>query len=120
MGKCSSLLHVLTLTYLMNDSRKKGRELLIRDGEERATQEWIKVQLSVMIMFLMRFLGFPSSLKGLPPLTYSFLILWPFSFLFRGLQLLSFPNPGGDPRAQIFKLADLSYMLRECLAVNGV
>lgn len=41
-------------------------------------------------------------------------------FLFRGLQLLSFPNPGGDPRAQIFKLADLSYMLREWLAVNGV
>lgn len=47
----------------MNDSRKKGRELLIWDGEEWARQEWIKVQLSTMITFLMRFLGFPSSLR---------------------------------------------------------
>lgn len=40
-------------------------------------------------------------------------------FLLRGLQLLSFPNPAGDPRAQISKLADLSYMLREGVALKG-
>lgn len=54
----------------------------------------------------------------LPSLTYSFLILWPLSFLLRGLQLLSFPNPAGDPRAQISKLADFSYMLREGVALK--
>lgn len=39
--------------------------------------------------------------------------------MLRGLQLLSFPNPAGDPRAQISKLADLSYMLREGVALKG-
>ena len=39
-------------------------------------------------------------------------------FLLQGLQLLSFPKSAGDPRAQISKLADLFYMLREGIAVN--
>lgn len=71
-------------------------------------------------MFIMRFLGFPSSLRiclSLPIFSSSY---GHSVFLLRGLQLFSFPNPGGDPRAQILKLAALSYMLREWLAVNDV
>lgn len=33
--------------------------------------------------------------------------------------MLTSPNPAGDPKAQISKLANLSFMLREGIAVNG-
>lgn len=71
-----------------------------------------------MIVFLLSFLGFPSLSICLPtPILSS--SCGHLAFCSGGCSCYLFPNSVCDPRAQIPKLADLSYMLRKGIALKG-